>query len=176
MKEKRRTVKESPKAQADDIQSAAHGEVGPGGEVFKTVCFNSQPQFAPSQEMAHFIGDEEARPGGCLNTQEVRSSPLQQPKSILKTGKVSTVDCAVQCPLKSPPIDLTGVSSSPSQSNQAPPSVEKEVKLRASSPTSPTQPSAQSALKQVNVTPPNSPSLLASVQKSSQAKPKSDRR
>ena len=124
MKEKRRTVKESPKAQADDIQSAAHGEVGPGGEVFKTVCFNSQPQFAPSQEMAHFIGDEEARPGGCLNTQEVRSSPLQQPKSILKTVKMSTPKRAVQCPVESPPIDLTGVSSSPSQSNQTPPSVE----------------------------------------------------
>jgi len=37
-------------------------------------------------------------------------------------------------------------------------------------------PSSRSALKQVEVTPPNSPSLLASVRRDSQAKPKSERR
>ena len=179
MKAKSKNAKESPKAKVDDRQTAAHAAVGPGGEISKTVCFNSQPQFAPSQEVTHFNEDEEARPGGFLNREEARTSPLQ-PRSILKIGKVSERSTiprsAFRCPATSPPIDLIEVISSPSQSNSTPPSVEKQAKPKASSPSSPTQPSARLVLKQVKVTPPNSPSLLASVRKSSQAKPKSERR
>ena len=159
--ERSKTLKESPKTatRVDDI--------GPGGEtVAKTVCFNSQPQFAPSQEVTHINGFEESRPGSILNT-EARTSPLP-PKSILKIPKESSESTtspksAFQCPVKSPPIDLT---SSPSQSNPTPPPVDKQASLT----------SATSALKQVEVTPPNSPSVLASVRKGSQAKPKSERR
>ena len=173
-----KTVKVSPRAQADDGQTATLGdEIGPGGEGAKTVCFNSQPQFAPSQEVTHFNGEEESRPG-CFPNPEARTSPLQ-PKSILKVPKeaadsTTAPNSAFQCPAKSPPIDLT---SSPSQSNPTPPPEEKQASPKASSPpASPTSPSAPSALKQVEVTPPNSPSLLASVSKDSQAKPKSERR
>ena len=172
-----KTVKVSPRAQADDGQTATLGdEIGPGGEGAKTVCFNSQPQFAPSQEVTHFNGEEESRPG-CFPNPEARTSPLQ-PKSILKVPKeaadsTTAPNSAFQCPVKSPPIDLT---SSPSQSNPTPPPEEKKASPMANSPASPTSPSAPSALKQVEVTPPNSPSLLASVSKDSQAKPKSERR
>lgn len=171
-----KTVKESLKAQADDGQAATRGdEVGPGGEgeVAKTVCFNSQPQFAPSQEVTHFNRDEESRPGYFPNT-EVGTSPMQ-PKSILKipkepTDSTTTPENAFRCPVKSPPIDLT---SSPSQTSPTPPPVDKQARPKTSLPTSPTTPSA---LEQVDVTPPNSPSVLASVRKGSQAKPKSERR
>ena len=172
-----KTVEESPKAQAGDGQTATHGdEIGPGGEGAKTVCFNSQPQFAPSQEVTHFNGEEESR-SGCFPNPEARTSPLH-PKSILKAPKeaadsTTAPNSAFQSPAKSPPIDLT---SSPSQTNPTPPPEEKQPSPMASSPASPTSPSALSALKQVEVTPPNSPSLLASVGKDSQAKPKSERR
>ena len=171
MAEKRedKIVKKSRKAQADDRLTSASWEVSPGpsGEVLKTVCFNSQPQFAPSQEMTHFGG-------------EVRTSPLH-PKSILKSPKVLVVPKAQntysQSPVKSPPIDLTECVSSPSQSNPTPPPPPCQLpKSVASSPTSPTSPSTPSELNQVEVTPPNSPSVLLSVKKSSQAKPKSERR
>ena len=179
-------VKKSCKAQADDRLTSASWEVSPGpsGEVLKTVCFNSQPQFAPSQKMTHFGG-------------EVRTSPLH-PKSILKSPKVLVVPKAQntysQSPVKSPPIDLTECVSSPSQSNPTPPpppcqlpnsvassptsptSPSTPSRLAGSSSTSPTFPSTPSELNQVEVTPPNSPSVLLSVKKSSQAKPKSERR
>ena len=185
-KEEDKIVKKSCKAQADDRLTSASWEVSPGpsGEVLKTVCFNSQPQFAPSQEMTHFGG-------------EVRISPLH-PKSILKSPKVLVVPKAQntysQSPVKSPPIDLTECVSSPSQSNPTPPpppcQLPKSVassptsptspstpsRLAGSSSTSPTFPSTPSELNQVEVTPPNSPSVLLSVKKSSQAKPKSERR
>lgn len=175
-----KTVNKPTKEQADDGQKATHGdEVGPGGEVIKTVCFDSQPQFAPSQEVTQCDGDEESQPGSCLNT-GVKISPLQ-PKSILKIPKESAVSTTtpnspVQCQVKSPPIDLT---LSPSQPNhiQTPPPVNKQVGPRARLLSiSPMMPSSRSALKQVEVTPPNSPSLLASVRRDSQAKPKSERR
>jgi len=170
-----RTVNKPTKEQAADGQKATHGdEVGPGGEVIKTVCFDSQPQFAPSQEVTQCDGDEESQPGSCLNTEV-------QPKSILKIPKESAVstttpNSAFQCQVKSPPIDLT---MSPSQPNhiQTPPPVNKQVGPRARLLSiSPMMPSSRSALKQVEVTPPNSPSLLASVRRDSQAKPKSERR
>ena len=212
-----KTVKKFCKAQADAGLASAYGEVGPGGEVAKTVCFNSQPEFAPSQEVAQFNG-------------QVRTSPLHL-KSILKSPKVSVDSTATnivpQSPVKSPPIDLTACISSPSQSNPTPPlacqlpkslasfstspptpsttSDAQEVESVASVSTSPTSPSTPSRLdqvprlisyrlsfeyallaktchlhlhllNQVKVTPPNSPSVLASVRKSSQAKPKSERR
>ena len=182
-------MKKFCKAQADAGLSSANGKVGPGGEFAKTVCFNSQPEFAPSQEVLHFDG-------------EVRTSPLH-PKSILKSPKVSADSTATnidpQSPVKSPPIDLTGCISSPSQANPTPlppacqipkylasspisptaPSTTfeaREVESVASLSTSPTSPSSPSRRYQVKVTPPNSPSVLASVRKSSQAKPKSERR
>jgi len=179
-------VKRSCKAQADDRLTSACWEVGPGpgGEVLKTVCFNSQPQFAPSQEMTHFDG-------------EARTSPLH-PKSILKSPKVlvdpSAQNIYPQSPVRSPPIDLTEYISSPSQSNPTPPppacQLPKSVaspptsptspsttsRLAGSSPTSPSSPSTPSSLDQVKVTPPNSPSVLLSIKKSSQAKPKSEKR
>ena len=174
-----------PKMQADVDQTGARGdEVELGKEGAKTVCFNSQPQFAPSQEATYCDGDEKPRSG--RNT-EVGTS-LVQPKSILKIPKESvdlniTPKSAHQRPVKSPPIDLT---SSPSQPIPTPPTFEKQASPKASLPTPPTSPSAQSALEQVeatphnspqvDVTPPNSPTVLASVRKGSQAKPRSERR
>ena len=154
-----KSVREHLEAHTTEGQTSDHIEVGLGKEVTKNVCFNSQPQFAPSQEVTHFEGDEEMWPGRCVNA--------ELPRGILKTPKAST-GVTTYSPVKAAaPIELTD-----SQSSLTSP-VPQLLGL-ASMPTSPTEKSTSTELEEV--TPPNSPSVLASVRKSSQAKPNLERR
>ena len=157
-----KTVREHLEAHTTEGQTSDHGEVGLGKEVIKNVCFNSQPQFAPSQEVTHFEGDEEMWPGSCVDA-EVKTNPLQ-PRGILKTPKASTGVTTCSPVKAAAPIELTD-----SQSSLTSP-VPQLLGLAASMPTSPTETELE------EVTPPNSPSVLASVRKSSQAKPNLERR
>ena len=122
----------------DETEAAAQrrGVPGPAGEISsKTVCFNSQPESAPSRKtLSDDEGEENRRriPTGDLKI----SSP--RPRSIVKS------------------------SENPSKGSRAP------AGSSSSSPSSDRQ--------EVDVAPPNSPSVLASIGKSSQAKPKSNRR
>ena len=122
----------------DETEAAAQcrGVPGHAGEIStKTVCFNSQPEFAPSQKtLSDDEGEENRRriPTGDLQI----SSP--RPRSIVKS------------------------SENPSKGSRAP------AGSSSSSPSSDRQ--------EVDVAPPNSPSVLASIGKSSQAKPKSNKR
>ena len=153
-----KTVREHLEAHTTEGQTSDHGEVGLGKEVTKIVCFNSQPQFAPSQEVTHVEGDEEMWPGRCVDA-EVKTNPLQ-PRGILKTTGVTTYS-----PVKAAaPIELTD-----SQSSLTSP-VPQLLEL-ASMPTE-----TSTSTEPEEVTPPNSPSVLASVRKSSQAKPNLERR
>ena len=161
-----KTVREHLEANTTEGQTSDHGEIGLSNEVTKNVCFNSQPQFAPSQEVTHFEGDEEMWPGRCVDA-ELKTNPLQ-PRGILKSPKAST-SVTTYSPVKAAaPIELTDSQSS--LTSPAP----QLLGLAASMPTSPTEKSTSTEPEEV--TPPNSPSVLASVRKSSQAKPNLERR
>ena len=70
----------------DETESAAKSrEVpGPAGEIStKTVCFNSQPEFAPSQKTLPDDNGEENRRG--IPTGDLKTSP-PRPRSILKSS------------------------------------------------------------------------------------------
>ena len=157
-----KTVREHLEAHTIEGQTSDHGEVELGKEVTKNVCFNSQPQFAPSQEVTHFEGDEEMWPGSCVDA-EVKTNPLQ-PRGILKSPKAST-GVTTYSPVKAAaPIELTDSQSSLTSL------VPQSLGL-ASMPTE-----TSTSTEPEEVTPPNSPSVLASVRKSSQAKPNLERR
>ena len=71
----------------DETEAVAQrrGVPGPAGEIStKTVCFNSQPEFAPSQKTLPDDDGEENRRG--IPTGDMKTSP-PRPRSILKSSE-----------------------------------------------------------------------------------------
>ena len=193
----------------DETESAAksRGVPGPAGEIStKTVCFNSQPEFAPSQKTLSDDNGEENRRG--IPTGDLKTSP-PRPRSILKSsgnpskgsraevgsnplerngaclGSVTECISSASEPEPSPP----PANRKPNPGMLPPPSAGSPQHLPGSpqhltgsphlmpgSPAGSSSSSPYSDRQEVDVTPPNSPSVLASIGKSSQAKPKSNKR
>ena len=186
----------------DETESAAksRGVPGPAGEIStKTVCFNSQPEFAPSQKTLPDDDGEENRRG--IPTGDLETSP-PRPRSILKSSENplkgsrsavglnplesngaclgSVLECISSAsePEPSPP----PANRKPNPGMLPPPSAGSPQHLTGSPHLMPGSPAGSSSSSpysdrlEVDVTPPNSPSVLASIGKSSQAKPKSNKR
>merc|ERR1719318_1286032 len=171
-------------AAIDETEAAAQSRGVPGhaGEIStKTVCFNSQPEFAPSQKI---LSDDEGEENRCgIPTGDLKTSP-PRPRSILKSfenpsnGSRAAVGSN---PLKSDGACLGSVIeciSSASEPEPSPPPGNRKPNPGTFPPPSAgsSSSSPSSDRQKVDVTPPNSPSVLASIGKSSQAKPKSNKR
>ena len=179
----------------DETEAAAQrrGVPGPAGEISsKTVCFNSQPEFAPSQKT---LSDDEGEENRCgIPTGDLKTSP-PRPRSILKSFE--NPSNGSRAAVGSNPLESDGAChgslieciSSSSEPEPSPPPANRKPNpgtlpppsagSRQHLPGSPARSSSSSPSsdrQEVDVTPPNSPSVLASIGKSSQAKPKSNKR
>ena len=190
-----RLTKDDGQTAIDETEAAAQcrGVPGHAGEIStKTVCFNSQPEFAPSQKT---LSDDESEKTRCgIPTGDLKASP-PRPRSILKSFENPSIGSRAAVgsnPLESDGACLGSVIeciSSASEPEPSPPPANRKPNpgtlpppsagSRQHLPGSPARSSSSSPSsdrQEVDVTPPNSPSVLASIGKSSQAKPKSNKR